>query len=130
MFVVRSAQPTRMEWTEENLLRLIDIYKQYPVLWNPANEDYYKKPKKLDAWKEISSQMGAAEEDCKKKVISLLSSFRREKSREKTSTGSGAGKLLVFHQIIVYRCEEMTRSVACHDRRYQSIHEVPKSIVF
>ncbi|KAJ8889576.1 hypothetical protein PR048_009076 [Dryococelus australis] len=33
-------------------------YKQYPVLWNPIQGEYYKKPRKQDAWREIAAKIG------------------------------------------------------------------------
>ncbi|GBP40864.1 hypothetical protein EVAR_88925_1 [Eumeta japonica] len=47
---------------------------------------------KTDAWREISSKFNIPVKEIKKKVNSLLGSYRREKSREKKSfvTGSGA----------------------------------------
>jgi hypothetical protein len=84
-----------MEWLEGDILGLIEAYKSFPVLWNPAESDYYKKNKKSDAWRDIAMSVGCPEDECKKKIISLLSSYRREKSREKKSTGTGKGKLFI-----------------------------------
>lgn len=85
-----------MEWSEESLLNLIDIYKAQPVLWSPTDENYFKKNKKADAWRDISSTIGRSDEECRKKIISLLSSYRREKARIKTSTGTGTGKPFIL----------------------------------
>ncbi|PNF43473.1 hypothetical protein B7P43_G10813 [Cryptotermes secundus] len=76
-----------MEWSEGDILGLIEAYRSFPVLWNPGEKDYYKKNKKV----------GCPEDDCKRKIISLLSSYRREKSREKKLIGTGKGKLFIVH---------------------------------
>ncbi|KAJ8881991.1 hypothetical protein PR048_018479 [Dryococelus australis] len=68
---------------EENLSRLIETCKQYPVLWNPMDGEYYEKPRKQGAWREIAARIGVTDEERKKKMASLLSFLRREKSREK-----------------------------------------------
>ncbi|XP_069688648.1 uncharacterized protein [Periplaneta americana] len=85
-----------MEWSEEEMLGLVEEYKLCPVLWNPSDKDYYKKHKKIDAWRDISTNIGRPEEDCKKKIISLLSSYRREKSRVKKSNRTRKGYSEVY----------------------------------
>jgi len=68
-----------MEWSEEETIQLIDIYKSKPLLWNPKYEDHFKKHLKEDAWREIAAAMADKTiDDCKKKVVCLLASFRRE----------------------------------------------------
>ncbi|XP_069363698.1 uncharacterized protein [Maniola hyperantus] len=80
-----------MEWTEENCLRLIETYKRFPVLWDPKDQYYYRKNLKNDAWKEIGAIMGSDYEQCRSKLLSLLSSFRREKGKSQKSKGTGKG---------------------------------------
>ena len=74
--------------TDEKVLDLIEEYRKRPILWDPQNAHYYKTPLKLDAWWEISSVFGFNDtkisvETCKKKIESILASFRREKQKEK-----------------------------------------------
>jgi hypothetical protein len=44
-------------WTEEECFQLIDMYKNFEILWNPKNINYFRKPNKEDAWQEIASEM-------------------------------------------------------------------------
>lgn len=81
-----------MEWSEETLLKLIDAYRKQTILWDPRHKDHYKKHLKADAWREISTDMDICKDECRKKVISLLSSYRREKSKIKSTQGTGKGK--------------------------------------
>lgn len=81
-----------MEWTEENCLRVIETYKRFPVLWDPKDQYYYRKNLKNDAWKEIGAIMGSDYEQCRSKLLSLLSSFRREKGKSQKSKGTGKGE--------------------------------------
>lgn len=55
-----------MEWTEENVLKLIGLYENYPVLWDPQNKFYKLNNKKNDAWLEISTAMNISVGDGKK----------------------------------------------------------------
>ncbi|KAG8273161.1 hypothetical protein J6590_027496 [Homalodisca vitripennis] len=58
--------------------------------------EYYNKNKREDLWREISQSMNVSVKDLKKKMT-LLESYRRERSREKKSqvTGSVANNLRV-----------------------------------
>ena len=85
-----------MEWSEENLIKLIDAYRNKSLLWDPQHKNHFKKPLKADAWREIGAEMDMSADQCKKKVISLLSSYRREKSKIKSSQGTGKGKLYII----------------------------------
>lgn len=87
----------KMEWTEENCLHLIDLYRNAAVLWNPSDPNYYKKHLKADAWREVGKAMNLTDEMCKNKMITLLSSFRREKAKVKKSQGTGKGKFFIFY---------------------------------
>ncbi len=86
--------------TEERSLLLIEEYRKHPILWDPKNENYFKKPLKMDAWCAIASvfEFQDAEEGpkvCENKMVSLLSSFRREIAKEKKSQGgTGKGKFI------------------------------------
>lgn len=90
-------------WTEEGLLQLIELYKEHSVLWNPKDLNYFRKEKKIDAWKEIArlSLGHKSEESCKKKIVSLLASYRKERNKEKASQGTGKGKPL-FNLFVEY----------------------------
>jgi hypothetical protein len=81
-------------WSEESALQLIDMYKTHRVLWDPRDINYFKKDLKEDAWKEIATSAGQTEDVCKSKIISLLASYRRERSKEKKSKVTGKGKTL------------------------------------
>ncbi|XP_063242791.1 uncharacterized protein LOC134542453 [Bacillus rossius redtenbacheri] len=96
VFAARSAHAANMEWSEEDMLGLIEVYRTHPVLWDPSNRDYYKKAKKMDAWRDIAVTVGQLEDECRKKMISLLSSYRREKSKEKNTIGTGKGTSEVY----------------------------------
>lgn len=80
------------EWSEEITLTLIDIYKRKTVLWDPKHKDHFKKPLKEDAWREISVEINKNAEQCKKKMICLLASYRREKTKVRKGKGTGTGK--------------------------------------
>ncbi|KAL1498374.1 hypothetical protein ABEB36_009182 [Hypothenemus hampei] len=72
-----------MEWTQENALKLISLYENKQLLWKANNPHYFNKFKKQDAWEDIAREMGITNEECKKKMSSLLASLRRERTKMK-----------------------------------------------
>lgn len=79
-----------MEWCNDSVLQLINAYRIRPVLWNSSDPYYKNKNKKEDAWGEIADMMKTDSAEIKKKIQSLLASFRREKQKLKTTSGMGA----------------------------------------
>lgn len=75
-------------WTEDDVLHLIEVYKNYSILWDPKDPNYFKKLMKEDAWQEIGKLLNRSEENCKTKMLSLLSSNKREKVKERKSKGT------------------------------------------
>lgn len=82
-----------MEWSNEEALHLIQEYMKHDLLWNPKHPQHFNKIKKGDAWAEIAEACGTEVEEAKKKMSSLLGSFRKEKAKRKKTIGTGAGKL-------------------------------------
>lgn len=80
-----------LKWTNEITLKFIELYQNKPMLWDPKNQNYYNKFMKHDAWEELASEMKISLDDCKQKIMSLQSSFRRERSKIKKSHGTGTG---------------------------------------
>ncbi|XP_054283483.1 uncharacterized protein LOC129000544 [Macrosteles quadrilineatus] len=82
-----------MEWTDDKVLELIEEYKARPVLWDPTSADYKLLNKKSDSWKSLAAVMTTDVEEVKKKINSLLSSFRRERTKENKKSGMAANEV-------------------------------------
>ncbi|KAJ8909275.1 hypothetical protein NQ315_008881 [Exocentrus adspersus] len=80
-----------MEWTEDTILLLINLYRHQECLWNAKHSLYYNKLRKYDSWVQIAAELNTTVEECKKKITNLLSAFRREKAKVKKSIGTGKG---------------------------------------
>jgi len=95
-----------MDWPREKSLSLIDEYEKREALWNPTNGYYYDKIKKHDLWVEIGQALDVTPTCAKKKIESLLSSFRREKAKGRKTIGTGSGKLYLhsrLHKIMKFK---------------------------
>jgi hypothetical protein len=44
-----------MDFTDDQILQLINEYEKYPVLWNPKDKFYKLNNKKKNAWDAIAS---------------------------------------------------------------------------
>jgi hypothetical protein len=42
-----------MEWTQENVIEFIELYKRKEIIWNPM---HFNKIEKQDAWEELEKQ--------------------------------------------------------------------------
>nr|CAH7720345.1 unnamed protein product [Callosobruchus chinensis] len=82
-----------MEWNNDNVLELINAYRVRPVLWNSLDPYYKNKNKKEDAWRELADMLTTDTAEIKKKMQSLLASFRREKQKLKTTSGMGSEEI-------------------------------------
>ncbi|XP_045123110.1 uncharacterized protein LOC123511361 isoform X2 [Portunus trituberculatus] len=80
-----------MEWSKEDIIRLIETYRKRDVIWDPKHVHHFNKLRKQDAWEEIAKEMGSSADVCKKKMEYLLAALRREKMKMKKSTGTGKG---------------------------------------
>jgi hypothetical protein len=63
-----------MEWSKQDVIKLIDQYRTRNVIWGPKNTDHFNKIKKQDAWEEIAKEMNRSADDCKKKMKYLSKS--------------------------------------------------------
>jgi hypothetical protein len=79
-----------MEWSEDLVLQLIEAYRDRPVLWDVRHECFKIKSKRNDVWEELATLFNTNRYEVKKKVNSLLASFRRER-RKVICTSSGIG---------------------------------------
>lgn len=65
-------------WTKEQCLQLIDLYKDLPNLWNPKHIDYKKKHKRHNSFIFISKKMKMPKVEIERKIKNLISHFWRE----------------------------------------------------
>ncbi|XP_049772329.1 uncharacterized protein LOC126157246 isoform X2 [Schistocerca cancellata] len=81
-----------MEWLEDDVMLLIEEYRHHRCLWDPRDPEFKMHTRKNEAWQEIAEALKVPTEEVKKKINSLLASFRRERRKEATTSGMPAGK--------------------------------------
>lgn len=89
------------DWTNENVLKLIEIYRSKEIIWNPTNKNHFNKILKNDAWNEIASELSdhistaITSNDCRNKMVSIHAAYRRENMKIRKSVGTGSGKSIL-----------------------------------
>lgn len=66
--------------SDENCLKFIQLYQDRPILWDPQHPKFKITKLKYDSWMDVSNEMNSGINEVKKKKMnSLLTSFRRER---------------------------------------------------
>jgi len=93
-----------MEWNDEQSLKLKQLYKDHPILWDPTCSQYKLGKKKIEYWREIATELNTNAVEAKKKMDSLLASYRRERNREVKPSGAGSDKIYHSNGLHFNRC--------------------------
>lgn len=86
-----------MEWSKDMTLKFIELYENNNIIWDPRNKNHFNKLLKNDAWNKIAIDLSThssyeiSADECRKKMQTLLSSFRRERAKWKRSFATGKG---------------------------------------
>lgn len=80
-----------MEWTNDAVLQFINLYETHPVLWDTTHKFYKIVSKKSGAWLAISEELGIGVAELKKKMTSLLATYRKVRQKLLTPGKSGSG---------------------------------------
>ncbi|KAK9873266.1 hypothetical protein WA026_021755 [Henosepilachna vigintioctopunctata] len=81
-----------MEWNDEQVLVLIDLFRERRHLWDSSDPNYKLKNKRHDSLMEIAVSFGIERLEIERKWNNLTSHSWREKKKENETktTGSGA----------------------------------------
>nr|CAD7201227.1 unnamed protein product [Timema douglasi] len=118
-----------MEWSRTQTFKLIQAFKGHDILWDSTRDDYRDRAKKLCAWAAVASQVGASVDECRKRMESMLASFRRERAKVVKSARSPVGGYRpkwAYWKELVFLCDSnvlrgLADNLACHLVSLQSI---------
>lgn len=80
-----------MEWCKDDVLTLIQMYKDRENLWNCATNEYRNKNNRHDALTEIADHFETTKFEVERKLKNILSTFAREHKKTVTKkSGSGS----------------------------------------
>ncbi|GFG39776.1 hypothetical protein Cfor_04916 [Coptotermes formosanus] len=68
-----------MEWTNDKVISLIELYRNRPVLWDCRLKQYKERNKRHDALMEIAVSFGVGEEEIERKLKNLICHFSKKK---------------------------------------------------
>ncbi|GBO10294.1 hypothetical protein AVEN_135557-1 [Araneus ventricosus] len=77
-----------MEWTREQVLTLIELFRQRPDLWDETRAEFKDKNKKNIAWNEIAEEMKVNKAEAQAKFRNITSQFYREVKKAKRDPGA------------------------------------------
>lgn len=77
-----------MQWSSAKIIKLIEMYKEKTMLWNPNHEKYRDKPTRRDALNDIASKLDYIPvAEIERKIHGLRTQFLRE-CRNKIGTST------------------------------------------
>lgn len=135
-------------WTQQSVLRFIELFHATPALWDASTAEYRDKNKRVDAAQEIAREMGITLEEVWKKIKSLRSQFSRELGKKRSrswnikksepGTSSREVQWFAFEHLQFLQdssnrfgdrttCEPAFRSIGC-DRECSSQYIVPPDV--
>lgn len=80
------------DWSEEQIVHLIELIKSQPCIWNPEHESYKNKKIRGDAFDCISRGMKISRENIERKWVVIQRQFRREYLKAKNKIDSGVDR--------------------------------------
>lgn len=94
-----------MDWSNKDCLELIGAYERHNILWDTRHPMHNSKIAKQEAWISIARELNIDIEEIRKKINSLLGSFRRERSKSRNSIGAGKGFLFlnISEMVFLYK---------------------------
>lgn len=104
-----------MDLSKDEIFNLIDEYKKHRVLWDTSYKGHFNKNTKIMAWEEIAETCGIDARDARRKMASLLGSFRREKAKLKITKANSENVIVIISficlQYYVYLLNEVIYSL-------------------
>lgn len=79
-----------MEWSKELTTHLIELFREYRVLWDPTFMDFKNRNKKHDAWTELGAELKTNASEVEKKMRMLIGQFQRELKKGRSGDGADA----------------------------------------
>nr|XP_026483151.1 uncharacterized protein LOC113391404 [Vanessa tameamea] len=86
-----------MDWTNETVMRFLELYQTHPCIWDPKNRSHKNKTRLSDAWTDIKNKLAepCTVQELKKKKESLMAAYRGYRTKIKKSETPG-GKSEVY----------------------------------
>lgn len=69
---------SEMEWSKEQVIMLIELFRERPVLWNQTIPEFKDRNKKNYTWNEIAMEMKVSKMEVQPKMRKLTRQFYRE----------------------------------------------------
>lgn len=92
------------DWNQDQVIQLIDLYRERPVLWDPGCADYKDRNLKHYAWSEIALGMRMTKIEVQDKMKKVIGQFQRENKKQKSGSGADVKiKWFAYEQLLFLR---------------------------
>ncbi|XP_017781837.1 PREDICTED: uncharacterized protein LOC108566460 [Nicrophorus vespilloides] len=88
-----------MEWSIQKTLQLIEQYHLKPILWDSSNCFYKQYNKREEEWTSLADIFSTSPSEIKRKINSLLASYRRERIKLQSTTGEDTSRWFAFKEL-------------------------------
>lgn len=82
------------QWSNDNILQMLELYKQEPCLWDPRTREYKNRSAHFGAWQRIVRRLPfkTTVDEAKKKKNSLMGYYRIHLNRYKKTLALTGGR--------------------------------------
>lgn len=118
------------DWNQEQVVNLIDLYRERPVLWDPTNADYKNRNLKDYAWTEIAQGLRMAKVEVKNKMTKVIGQFQRENKKQKSGSGAEAKvKWFAYQHLFFLRDKTAPRSTSEVGLEINEVSEIKQIVI-
>lgn len=98
---------TELKWTGNEIISFLNIFQNYPCLWDVSSKDYLNRNLKDASYTNLLEDLLSADIPCtveslKKKIKSLRDTYRKELHKIQKSKKSGAATSEVYKPKLVW----------------------------
>lgn len=113
---------SEFDWSKDNIIKLIELFRDYPVLWDAKVADYKNRNKKHDAWNDIALAMKVERSEVEKKMRCLIGQYQRNNKKGKSGAGADGDPKFYFNMFTFLKDKCKPRSY-CESGRARDANE-------
>lgn len=87
---------SQVKWNNDDIFQFLDVYEQYPILWNIKHKDYLNRNLKISNFEKLKNNLSSIglvvdSDQLRLKIKSIRDVYRQEIAKINRSKKSGAG---------------------------------------
>lgn len=114
---------SEFDWSKDNIIKLIELFRDYPVLWDAKVADYKNRNKKHDAWNEIALAMKVERSEVEKKMRCLIGQYQRNTKKAKSGAGADGDPKWPYFNMFTFLKDKCKPRSYCESGRARDANE-------